>query len=128
MSTGATPKGYPFPHGDDPIANGDNVIAALATAIDTKQPMAWTSGAVNTAALAANTGVSVAVTFPVGRFNAAPQVVASHVSNGYTFAALAAPTATGVSIKAFNPAGSATSGTGQIQYIAVQMTATGGPG
>jgi hypothetical protein len=90
--------------------------------------MAWTSGAVNTSALAANTGVSVAVTFPVGRFNVAPQVVASHVSNGYTFAALSAPSATGVSIKAFNPSAAATSGTGQIQYVAVQMTATTGPG
>jgi hypothetical protein len=33
-----------------------------------------------------------------------------------------------VSIKAYNPTPTATSGTGQIQYIAVQMTSIGGPG
>lgn len=72
MTTGTTPKGYPYPNGDDPIANGDNMITALATAVDTHLGRA-AAGLVSAPTFGPQ---SMAVTFPVGRFTSGPRVVA----------------------------------------------------
>jgi hypothetical protein len=128
MSTTTTPKGYTYPNGDDPVSAGDDVIKGLALKLEATAPHAWTAGALNTSALAAGAGVGVAMTWPAGRFNVSPMVAVSHDSSGYTFAAAAGVTASGCTLRAFNPGGSATSGTGTIRYIAVQMTPTSGAG
>src|SRR4029077_470139 len=69
-----TPKGFPYPLGTDRLMDGDDAIHNLATAVDTLTGV-FASGTVNTPVPGAlNPVVSVAVTFPVGRFTAPPQV------------------------------------------------------
>jgi hypothetical protein len=124
----ATAKGFPYPLDTDPVNQGDDSIKALADKLETAVPFAMAAGVLNTAALAINAGVGTAVTFPAGRFSVIPCVAVSHDSNGYTFALAAGTTAGGTTLRAFNPSGAATSGTGVIRYVAVQMTPTSGPG
>ena len=72
-----TPKGYPYPLGTDRVMDGDDAIASLANAVDTKLGVAaagiFTTGAPPTP----NTPITTALTFPAGRFTAAPIVTAS---------------------------------------------------
>lgn len=76
MSGATTPHAYPYPLGTDLVSDGDNTLAALATMIDTKLGV-WAAGTATVPIVAAGTGASIAVTFPVGRFTAAPVVVCS---------------------------------------------------
>ena len=72
---GTTPKGYPYPEPNDPVGQGDDVIKALAQAVDDK--VGASAAGTATISLAAASAGSVAVTFPAGRFSAAPAVTAS---------------------------------------------------
>lgn len=72
-----TPKGFPYPLGTDRVTDGDDAIHNLATAVDTTVGV-MAAGTMTTAVpTALNTPVSTALTFPAGRFNATPQVMAS---------------------------------------------------
>jgi hypothetical protein len=124
----ATPKGYPYPLNTDPVNQGDDAIKAVADKLEATAPFAMAAGVLNTAALAANAGVGSAITWPAGRFTVIPCVAVSHDSNGYTFALAAGTTLGGTTLRAFNPGSSATSGTGVIRYVAVQMTPTSAAG
>lgn len=102
-----TTHGYPYPLGTDRLTDGDDVIHSLATAVDTQLGVA-ASGLVTTPVPGAlNTAVSVTVTFPVGRFNVAPNVlVSANINNPHT----AAVSATGVSATGVTVNGSRLSG------------------
>jgi len=96
---GATAKGYPYPLGTDLVSSGDDTIKALAQFLDgTASTRAGGTVTVNTTAL--NVPVSTSVTFPAGRFTAAPQVITTaRVSNPQTATTAANnATATGVVI------------------------------
>lgn len=69
-----TGKGYPYPVGTDKVADGDNAIQALATAVDTKAGVRC-SGEATVPITAVNTPVSLTITFPAGLFTAAPASV-----------------------------------------------------
>lgn len=71
-----TTKGYPYPVGTDRVMDGDNAIQALAEAVDTHLGRT-ASGQAQVNIVTGGTPVSTAVTFPVGRFNAAPVAVAT---------------------------------------------------
>lgn len=75
-----TTKGYPYPLGTDRLMDGDNVIQALAEAVDDSLGKALAGKAAVNAATA-GTIASLAVTFPVGYFTAAPVVVVNHLQN-----------------------------------------------
>lgn len=69
-----TAHGYPYPLGTDRVMDGDDVIHSLADKVDTNLGYGMFSGQVSLTINALNTPVSVAVTFPVGRFTVAPNV------------------------------------------------------
>jgi hypothetical protein len=69
-----TRLGYPFPVGTDRVMDGDDAIKALATAVDTKLGAA-ASGSATVPITAGATVASISVTFPAGRFTAAPAVL-----------------------------------------------------
>lgn len=77
-----TPKGYPYPLGTDRLADGDDAIHALATAVDTMIGVG-AAGSVSVTTPASGAGTA-AVTFPVGRFASAPFVALTLVSTGAT--------------------------------------------
>lgn len=79
------------------------------------------SGTVTNAALAAGTGTSVAVVFPVGRFSVAPNVLVTPSSNGYNAGSVAAITSSGCTARNYNPQATGHTGTETIYWHAVQM-------
>lgn len=103
-------------------------LAALAATV--MQPVAYrmAAGVATMPAISANGGAAVGVTWPVGRFTQPPVLVASAVSNGYGAASSSTTTTSGVgSIKYYNPTSTVPS-TPLVYWIAVQMTASTGPG
>jgi|SRR6185369_543 len=113
-----TPKGFPYPLGTDRLADGDDAIHSLATAVDTKLGVA----AAGNAAVNVTTGgtaSTLAVTFPVGLFTAAPVCVCTYQLAATTNAAVSAqsPTTTGFTISAVR----ATAGTMNVFWFAVQL-------
>ena len=85
------------------------------------------AGQVSLGALSGNAGVSIAVTFPVGRFTQTPMTTALASNNGYTATSAASLSTAGFSVKVWNPTGSVQS-VGAVQWQAVQMTAASGAG
>jgi hypothetical protein len=75
-----TPKGYPYPVGTDRVADGDNVIQALAEKVDGSLGLA-AGGLVTITPSGAGAATPIAVTFPAGRFTVAPWMV-SNMSAG----------------------------------------------
>lgn len=73
-----TAKGYPYPLGTDRVMDGDDAIHNLAQAIDDNLGRVAAGQVTTPTPSAINVPVSVAVTFPVGRFNATPSVVAQY--------------------------------------------------
>jgi hypothetical protein len=73
MSPSNTPHGYPYPLGSDRLADGDDAMRNLATAIDTRLGVV-AGGVVTIPVVAAGTNYNVVVTYPVGRFTALPHV------------------------------------------------------
>lgn len=61
------------------------------------------SGQVSVTPPAANTGQSVAVTFPAGRFTATPRVFVNAQSNGYGCGSAGAVTSSGFTARYYNP-------------------------
>lgn len=116
---GTTAKGYPYPEDTDLQSQGAQAIKALANAIDTNLGRAAT-GTASLALPTANVGNSVAVTFPVGRFTAAP---AGFVNRSTTIGSVGilyqcqGMTTSGMTIVGLS---TSTGGTATLQWLAVQ--------
>lgn len=115
-----TALGYPYPTGTDRVMDGDNAIQALAEAVNGKVGAAAT-GVVSVPISALNANASAAVTFPVGRFTAAPVVIANPQSNSATttVASAVAATASGVTVWAARLAG--TVAALNVHWVAIQI-------
>lgn len=88
---------------------GTNVAYALA------------GGTVGFTPATAPAGVSVTVTFPVGRFSVTPIAIVCATSNGYLACSHGSLTSTGMSARAYSLAATPTGGV--IHWLAVQMDA-----
>jgi len=125
----------PYPTSTD-IPDVPEDIRKLAVAVDARVPVAYSAGLASIAAAAcgASGSLSVAVTFPVGRFTQAPVVsatIAAVISNSVPMIPRTSPsTAAGVTLYVFNnSAGSITpSAAIPVSWHAVQMLAGSGPG
>jgi hypothetical protein len=114
-----TAKGYRYPATTDPVAQGATAIQNLATDVDTKAGV-FASGQAAIPVTANNTNMTLTVTFPAGRFTAAPNVaIAPYGGNpSYYFTGVNNVTASGFTAVAFR-----TAGTGNINvgWIASQL-------
>lgn len=91
-------------------------------------PFAVASGVSTvSASVAANTGVSLPIAYPTGRFTVPPIVVASADSNGYGFASAAGSTTGGCTLRYYNPTASVHTNC-KVHWTAVQMTPTSAAG
>jgi len=102
--------------------DGDDVIHALATAIDT-QLGAAASGTIASISSSPTVFMTVTITFPAGRFTSAPVVVvtrtASNAAAASTSFSVAGITATGATIGVYQSAGSAS--TAGANWLAVTV-------
>lgn len=116
---GTTGRGYPYPEPTEPVAQGADAIKALATAVDTTGLVRIAAGTVSLNITSLDTNFTVPVTFPAGRFTAAPMVV----TNGASFSPITATSATAINANGFTMNGSKEAGTGTLvcQWIAVQV-------
>ena len=115
-----TALGYPYPVGTDRVMDGDDAIHSLATAVEQKAGV-FAAGTVTINVTQINTVTQQAVTFPAGRFTAAPFVVISVVGNGINkFPSVVSPTAAG-----FTATINSIAGTGNVtmHWIAIQQGA-----
>lgn len=112
-----TSKGFPYPLGTDRVMDGDDAIKALAQKVDGSVGL-LASGVV-TVTLSNAAQAFTAVTFPSGRFQSAPAVVATTASGTYLANAVS-PTATGVNIYAAHRDGTAASGSVTVYWMARQ--------
>ena len=114
---GTTPSGYPYPEPSDAVAQGADAIKALALAVDGAAGKS-ASGTVQIKLTNAATG-QMAITFPPGRFTAAPLVVATPVGSFLYCAAVGAPvTAAGCNILLFNRDGTSSNVTLNVNWTA----------
>lgn len=115
-----TARGFPYPVGTDRVMDGDNAIRALAEKVDTDTGRPTAAGAVSVATAAVNVPVTTLVTFPAGRFTAAPAVSATPVTTApqvFTVSIGGSVTTTSVPITANrNTAGGGVS----VNWVAVQ--------
>lgn len=103
-----TAHGYPYPLGTDRVMDGDDAIHALADAVESKL-RASAAGLVVVNIAAAGSG-SVAVTFPAGRFLAAPAVsVGVHTSPTNYYGGTTAVAASGCTVFASHRDGTSAS-------------------
>lgn len=115
-----TTKGYPYPTGTDRVMEGDDAIAALATDVDTKLGTS-ASGTVTFTGVSPGVAYNLAVTFPAGRFGAAPncQATASGSSaNQHRQPCISAVGATSMTVYAGRDAGT---GNITLQWLAVRL-------
>jgi hypothetical protein len=90
-------KGLPYPLGTDRLMDGDDAIRKLAQSVDNMVQ----GGTISIPITATNTPVMVSIVFPVAYVGGAlPNVTCSPVTNNphQVFAAVNAPSATGVNI------------------------------
>lgn len=113
----STSKGFPYPLGTDRVMDGDNAIQALAQKIDTV--LGLMASGTTTVTLSNAAQAFATVTFPAGRFQSAPAVVASTASGTYLANTVGA-TATSVQIYAAHRDGTAQSGSVSVAWIARQ--------
>lgn len=114
---GTTAKGYPYPLGTELVSEGDNVLQQLAQAIDVQLgKVAAGAVPVTTTSSAA---ASLAVTFPVGRFTAAPicLAMAGATAIDTVRASCAGVTAAGCNLWLVRP----NAGTNTVYYVAMQV-------
>lgn len=114
---GTTSKGFPYPLGTEPVADGDDAIKNLAQSVDSK--VGVLASGLASVVLSSQIQNSITVTFPAGRFVAAPNVVATSESGNYV-AMSTSPTTTNVLIWASSKTGVSSSGTVPVRWIAHQ--------
>lgn len=107
MSTDTTPNGFPYPNGDDRVSNGDNMIKALAEAVDARLPARAAARLVAPTPVPANGTVNGTWTFPVGRFTVAPIVQMTLEGSSQLRVALSPPTAAAIGYTIRNDSGTA---------------------
>lgn len=114
-----TPLGFPYPLGTDRLADGDDAIKNLATAVDTKLGVAASGSGV--LSNVSTTATTLAVTFPAGRFTAAPTVLTAQSAGNPTNNNVAV---TGVTTTGCTLVAQRFSGTGAVTvtWYAVQLT------
>jgi hypothetical protein len=112
-----TPKGYPYPLGTDRLADGDDAIHSLATAIDTRLGVACSGVTVVNVATGGTAGI-VAVTFPAGLFTVAPTCLATWAGTALatTACAISGPATTGMNVSGVR----AGVGTLNVHWLAIQ--------
>lgn len=112
----------PYPLGTDPVADGDDAIKALAERIEA---LHVASRQVATSAFFPVGTTSQVVTFPAGRFSAAPAVVATPTAgaNVAMVTNVGGVTATGCTVYIYPLAGAWTSGAVSVFVYAVALTA-----
>jgi hypothetical protein len=123
-----TPKGYPYPLGTDPVADGDDAIKNLANKVDAALPArTWVSTA--SVPVTASTVGTLNVTFPAGRFTAVPRIslTVAGVSSFYVAGATAV-SSTGINIFVRHTDAVSASITITVHVMAVQMLANAGDG
>lgn len=76
---GTTTKGYPYPEPTDPVAQGADVIKALAEMIDAAAGSSAAGTVAATIPRGAAQSAAVTVTFPAGRFTAPPAIAVAMV-------------------------------------------------
>lgn len=120
MKNGATLNAGIVVNQDGTISQWNGTGAAAFRPV----PFATATNLVSGGSFGANAGVSLAVTFPAGRFTLAPAVIALGVSSGsYVFATGTGVSTTGTTIKLYNP--TATGVVSSLAYwFAVQMAPT----
>jgi hypothetical protein len=118
-----TAKNYPYPLGTDRLMDGDNAIAALAAAVDTKSGVACSGQATTATPGGLNQYAAVAITFPVGLFTVAPIVMVTNYGGGTTLTlgacSTANPTTTGTVIYGSRVAGGVNPVT--LNWLAIQV-------
>lgn len=124
---GTTAKGYPYPEGTDLVVDGDDAIEALATAIDTKLPVAITSGLADLGTVTGQATGSKVVTFPVGLFTAAPTASTtgntSFPSSRGKANSYGSATTSSMTVYAFYDGGTTATAPIVVSWIAIQATA-----
>lgn len=116
-----TAHGYPYPVGTDRVMDGDDAIKALADKVEANVKGGIVSGAGQILNVPNNGAATLAVTFPVGRFTAAPNVTAGvdtgapHLVSG----SVTGISATGCTLVGGNRSGAI--GAIWVTYIASQM-------
>lgn len=113
-----TPLGYPYPLGTDRLADGDDAIHALATAVEQKAGV-FAGGLISVNVTTGGSASSAAVTFPVGRFTTPPNVTVTHTlaASGTVGASAQSVTAAGFSVSAVR----GTAGAMSVYWIAIQQ-------
>jgi len=118
---GTTPNGLPYPEPTDPVAQGAAAIKALAEAVDPRVgARAIATGQATLTSITPNTLATLAVSFPAGRFTAAPLVFVSlNAANvhGCTPAAATAITASGFTLNGARTTGNANI---PVSWLAIQ--------
>ena len=127
---------FPYPLGTDRVADGDDAIHALALAVEGQMsgtagtpsgPYRMAAGRVSVTPPAGGAGVSVAVTFPSGRFTQPPIVTVGVGSNGYGSPGMGIASMTGTQVRYWNPTNVVPTNP-ECTWIAVQMSPTAAPG
>lgn len=111
-----TPHGLPYPLGTDRVADGDDAIHNLATALDR---VAGTAAGTSGIPISAASLGSVAVTLPAGRFLAAPAITATIDTSTLVFPSVMNITTTGFTLSGRVYTGTITA-TVQCQWIATE--------
>jgi len=102
----------------------DGTLQTYVGAVYRPMPFAVAAGYITCTPPAANTGVGVAITFPVNRFTVVPSVATSSYSgSGYGASSFGAMTTTGMTVRLWNPTSTALTSTA-IHWHAIQMTPT----
>jgi|SRR5215471_8289865 len=133
---GTTTKvGIPWPEGTDFLMDGDNAMRAIAERLDGAALQAVPYGLAAGFALVdmpagGAASAEATVTWPVGRFSAAPIVTTVCTAGTINYLANArASTTTGCIIICFHKSGQSTSTQDlRCDWHAIQMTSTSGPG
>lgn len=116
MATGSTTHGIPYPLGDELVKDGDNAMAAMATAID---PALARASGIATVSVSGTPGQgSLTVSFPAGRFSATPAVATSSTSVIWQ-AAVSGTSSTQVTIDVRRWDGGAGTGTLLVHWVAI---------
>lgn len=120
-----TAKGYPYPLGTDRLMDGDDSIHNLAEAVDSKLGVA-AAGYASVPIASGSAQGTVTVTFPAGRFTAAPIMVGMYNgtnvswSLNYAYSITTTSAIVGATHRDNTPSGSNT--TINVMYYAVQLT------
>ena len=114
-----TPNGYPYPLGTDAVSQGDDAIKALADTLDARMGNLAMAAGMLTGQVTSNVSVVVALTFPVGRFSAAPMVAGIGYNTSTSFVNFSSATKDGCSMTVKHYTGTTGTYTFPFSWIAI---------